>query len=65
MKFFSITAPTYINSNACFINVIYSSDEIESELHVISNIEKMREINENLVWPSLLGTDPKAFIPEV
>jgi len=49
---------------AVISSVQKSINEIESELHVISNIEKIREINENLVWPSLLGTDPKAFIPE-
>ena len=32
---------------------------------MVSNIEKIREISENLIWPSLLASDPKAFVPEV
>ncbi|XP_065059164.1 pleckstrin homology domain-containing family G member 7-like isoform X3 [Rhopilema esculentum] len=38
--------------------------EIEGELHVLSNLEKIKEISENLVWPTLIENDPKTFIPE-
>ena len=32
---------------------------------MLSNLEKIKEISENLVWPTLIENDPKTFIPEV
>ena len=59
------TSKTFTWMQILYLVPFYILDEIESELHVISNIEKIREISENLIWPSLVGTDPKTFIPEV
>eukprot|EP00794_Sanderia_malayensis_P007448 gene7448-8270_t len=38
--------------------------EIEGELHVLSNLERIQDIGFNIIWPSLIDSDNKAFIPE-
>ncbi len=39
--------------------------EIEGELHVLSNLERIQEISSNIIWPSLIDAENKAIIPEV
>ena len=40
-------------------------EEIESNITVVKNYQKLKELQKNLVWPSVSELDPKSYIPEV
>ena len=40
-------------------------DELEGKVVFLSNLERIQEINNNLIWPTFADQDPKAYVPEV
>jgi hypothetical protein len=43
----------------------FFSEEIEGNVTVIRNYQKLKDLQKNLVWPSVGELDSKSFIPEV
>jgi hypothetical protein len=44
---------------------LFFSEEIEGNVTVIRNYQKLKDLQKNLVWPSVGELDSKSFIPEV
>lgn len=42
-----------------------SAEELETKVKSDANLERLQELQKNLVWPAITELDSKAFIPEV
>ena len=44
---------------------VFSTEELEGKVTVIRNYQQLKDIQKNLVWPSVADLDPKSYVPEV
>ena len=38
--------------------------ELDDKMNWLKNFERLLEIQRNIVWPTVMDLDPKAFIPD-
>ena len=52
-------------SNRVVMMMHYFSEGIEKRVSFVANLERIQEIQDNIVWPTLLENEKNSYIPEV
>lgn len=45
--------------------IFSSAEELEGKVKSLANFERLQELQNCLVWPSIIELDPKTYVPEV